>query len=138
MALTLDVFQPQKTNNGCGVIWIVSGGFVSARAMIPSAYPSLLDRGYTVFAVLHGSQPKFHVPECMANLHRAVRFIRHNAAAWRIDPQRLGVMGASAGGHLSLVLATRGGREMGTRKTKLTAKAAPSRPSPVFFRQPIS
>ncbi len=133
MALTLDVFQPQKTNNGYGVIWIVSGGFVSARAMIPSAYPSLLDRGYTVFAVLHGSQPKFHVPECMADLHRAVRFIRHNAAAWRIDPQRLGVMGASAGGHLSLVLATQGGPGDGNAKDEIDRESSAVQAVACFF-----
>jgi acetyl esterase/lipase len=109
MALTMDVFQPEKTNNGYGVIWIVSAGWFSEHEMIPRSFPTLVDRGYTVFAVVHGSQPKFHIPDCMEDVHRAVRFVRHNAARWNIDPERLGVMGGSAGGHLSLVLATEGG-----------------------------
>jgi len=37
-----------------------------------------------------------------------VRFIRANAAMYGVDPQKLGVTGSSAGGHLSLMLATRG------------------------------
>jgi acetyl esterase/lipase len=69
----------------------------------------LLDRGYTVFAVVHGSQPKFVVTEIVQDLHRAVRFIRHQADRWQVRADRLGVMGASAGGHLSLTLGTQGG-----------------------------
>jgi acetyl esterase/lipase len=36
---------------------------------------------------------------------RAIQFVRHNAAKWNIDPQRIGVTGGSAGGHLSLWVA---------------------------------
>ena len=41
------------------------------------------------------------VNDCM----RAIQFVRHNAADWNIDPQRIGVTGGSAGGHLSLWVA---------------------------------
>ena len=43
------------------------------------------------------------------DVNRAVRYIRHNARQYHVDPQRLGVTGGSSGGHLSLMLATRGG-----------------------------
>jgi acetyl esterase/lipase len=62
--------------------------------------------GYTVFIVRHGSAPQFKVPEAVADVRRAVRFIRLNAAKWNIDPNRIGVCGGSAGGHLSLMLGT--------------------------------
>ena len=68
-----------------------------------------VQRGYTVFAVVHGSQPKFTVTEVVQDIHRAVRFIRHNAAKWGVNPDRLGISGASAGGHLSLTMGTQGG-----------------------------
>jgi len=42
-------------------------------------------------------------------MHRSIRFIRHHAREYAIDPNRIGVTGGSAGGHLSLMLATRGG-----------------------------
>ena len=63
----------------------------------------IIDRGYTVFAVVHGSQPKFTIPEAISDLHRSVRYIRHRAADFKIDPERIGIMGGSAGGHLSLM-----------------------------------
>src|SRR5690242_9975730 len=63
VALTLDVFQPAQ-GNGAGVILIVSGGWFSSHDGINTAFARpFLDRGYTVFAVVHGSQPKFIVTE---------------------------------------------------------------------------
>jgi acetyl esterase/lipase len=111
LALTMDVFAPKKNANGAGVIFVASGGWFSRPEFIrPAFYSDLLRRGYVVFAVVHGSQPKFTVPEIAEDMHRAVRFIRYNAKAYRIDPDRLGVMGASAGGHLSLLLGTAGAK----------------------------
>ena len=110
-ALTMDVFKP-KEPNGAGIIFVVSGGWFSAHEAINiAACRPFLKRGYTVFAVVHGSQPKFIIPECMQDMHRAVRFIRHNAANYGIDPKRLGVTGGSAGGHLSLILGTQAGSD---------------------------
>lgn len=110
-ALTLDVFQPEKPN-GFGIIFVVSGGWFSGHEAINKlAYQAFLDRGYTVFAVVHGSQPKFQIPEIIQDMHRAVRFIRFNAKKFGIDPDHLGVTGGSAGGHLSLVLGTQLGRK---------------------------
>lgn len=110
VALTLDVFQPTKTTNGCAVIYMVSGGWFSSKDNVNAGnYKAFLDRGYTVFAVVHGSQPKFTIPEITQDIQRAVRFVRANAAKWGVDPDKFGVSGASAGGHLSLTLGTQGG-----------------------------
>jgi acetyl esterase/lipase len=107
-ALTMDVFKPKNTN-GYGIIYVVSGGWFSAHESINAAmYQPFLKRGYTVFAVVHGSQPRFIIPEITQDMHRAVRFIRFNAKKYGIDPDKLGVTGASAGGHLSLTLGTQG------------------------------
>jgi len=83
-ALTLDVFQPARTN-GCGIVFMVSGGFFSSHEAINvGSYRPFLDRGYTVFAVVHGSQPKFTISEIETDIHRAVRFIRHHAAEYGV------------------------------------------------------
>jgi acetyl esterase/lipase len=111
MALTMDVFQPKKPN-GVGLIWVVSGGWFSRHEAINVAFADeFLKRGYTVFAVVHGSQPKFTIPEILDDMHRAVRFIRHHAKDHGIDPERLGIYGGSAGGHLSLMQGTAGKAE---------------------------
>jgi acetyl esterase/lipase len=107
-ALTMDVFTPAKPN-GVGLIMVVSGGWFSAHGAINAGFlQPFLDRGYTVFAVVHGSQPKFNITEILGDMHRAVRYIRHHAKEYGVDPERLGIMGASAGGHLSLMQGTAG------------------------------
>jgi acetyl esterase/lipase len=108
-ALTLDVFEPAN-KNGAGIIFMVSGGFFSAKEAINQKfYAPFLAHGYTVFAVVHGSQPKFIIPEIIEDVHRATRYIRRNAPKFGVDPNKLGVSGGSAGGHLSLILGTQGG-----------------------------
>src|SRR5947209_9140805 len=108
-ALTMDVFRPRKDANGLGVIFVVSGGWVSSHEGINKAFVTpFTDRGYNVFAVVHGSQPKFTIPEILGDMNRAVRFIRHHARDYGIAPDRLGICGASAGGHLSLMQGTAG------------------------------
>jgi acetyl esterase/lipase len=109
MALTMEVFTPTKNANGAAVIAVISGGFFSRPEMIqPIFYTDFVKGGYTVFAVLHGSQPKYTIPEIITDLNRAVRFIRFHAKDYHIDPQRIGIVGASAGGHLSLMQGTAG------------------------------
>ncbi len=109
IALTMDVFTPKKDAKGIGVVFVVSGGFFSSHEAInPSFIRPFIDRGFTVFAVVHGSQPRFTVPEIIQDMNRAVRFIRHHANDYGIDPDRIGVYGGSAGGHLSLMLGMAG------------------------------
>ena len=107
--LTIDVLRPAHPN-GIGIVLMASGGWKSEAGSFRHwiAAP-ILRRGYTVFAVYHIAQPKATVMEITEEVNRAVRFIRHNAAQYGVDPQRLGVTGGSSGGHLSLMLATRGG-----------------------------
>jgi acetyl esterase/lipase len=107
--LTIDVVRPARPN-GLGVALLVSGGWRSStNSFRPWMTAPLLRHGYTVFAVYHVSQPEATVMEIVDDMHRAIRYIRHHAQEHGIDPDRLGVSGGSAGGHLSLMLATRGG-----------------------------
>ena len=107
VALTMDVFTPKQNPNGAAAVFVVSGGWFSAHEVIDAIGPGFLDellkRGYTIFAVVHGSQPKFTIPEIVQDMNRAVRFIRHSAADYKVDANRIGIYGGSAGGHLSLM-----------------------------------
>jgi acetyl esterase/lipase len=116
-ALTMDVFAPKKNANGGAVILVVSGGWFSAHAAInPQSAQAFTDRGYTVFAVVHGSQPRYTIPEILLDMHRSVRYIRSHAKDYKIDPNRIGISGGSAGGHLSLMQGTAG--DLGDAKAK--------------------
>jgi len=109
MALTLDVFQPTGDANGAGVLFMVSGGWFSHWAppeKMQGFIKPLMDKGFTVFAVRHGSSPKYSLPEIVEDVRRSVRYVRLHAEKFDVDPKRLGVYGMSAGGHLSLLLGT--------------------------------
>ena len=107
--LTLDVVKPMHPN-GLGVVLMVSGSWKSGtNSFRPWMVAPLLRSGYTVIPVCHVSQPKSTVMEIVEDVSRGVRFVRHHAVEYGVDPDRLGVTGGSAGGHLSLMLATRGG-----------------------------
>jgi acetyl esterase/lipase len=109
LAMTFDVIKPKTNANGAAVIFMVSGGWISnynPPQQTATRFKDLLDKGFTLIAVRHGSSPKYLIPEIVSDVRRAVRFIRHNAKQWGVDPNRLGVFGGSAGGHLALVLGT--------------------------------
>jgi acetyl esterase/lipase len=112
VALTMDVLKPAKPS-GVGVLWMVSGGWFSSHdnmnALISGGVmKGFLDRGQTVFMVVHGSQPRFGIPDILPDIDRATRFVRYHAKEYGVDPDRLGISGASAGGHLSLMQGARG------------------------------
>jgi acetyl esterase/lipase len=114
LAMTFDMIRP-KDQNGAAVLFMMSGGWFSGwvppegfmSPQVPDGFKhfrELVENGYTLFIVRHGSAPQFKVPEAVADVRRAVRFIRLNAEKFGIDPNRIGVCGGSAGGHLSLML----------------------------------
>ncbi|MFQ5705358.1 MAG: prolyl oligopeptidase family serine peptidase [Gemmatimonadales bacterium] len=107
MALTFDVYRPAGSGNGAGVLFMVSGGWVShwfAPERSLPRYKALLDDGFTVFAVRHGSSPRYKVPDAVADVRQALHYIALHAGEFGVDAARLGVYGGSAGGHLSLML----------------------------------
>ena len=107
LAMTLDVLKPKSGANGAAILYMVSGGWVSRWAPpqeLVQRFQFLVDKGFTMVVVRHGSSPRYHVPDAVSDVRRAVRYVRHHAKQWGVDPNRLGVHGGSAGGHLSLVL----------------------------------
>jgi acetyl esterase/lipase len=107
-ALLLDVHRPAKPN-GLGVIFISGSGWHASgeygadqlkERQIGIWGPPLTAAGYTVFALNHRGAPQFHYPAAIEDVQRAIRFVRHNAKRYGIDPDRLGGVGGSSGGHL--------------------------------------
>ena len=109
LALTMFVQQPKQSSNGKGIIIVESGNWKSsyerAQQFLEKS-DAYTDKGYTVFTVLPGSQPRYAIPDQIADLKRAVRFIRYNAKTYNIDGNHIGIMGFSSGGQLSLAIAT--------------------------------
>jgi acetyl esterase/lipase len=112
VALTMLQFKPTAKTNGKAIVWVVAGAWNSsyyqattagALADVKNLYT---DRGFTVFEVIVGSQQRFAIPEQVRDVKRAIRYIRFNGKDLGIDPDHIGITGYSAGGHLSLTIAT--------------------------------
>jgi acetyl esterase/lipase len=106
IGLLMDVFAPKGDGNGLGVVDVISGAWHSDRGKIndhqrAQTFDVLCRKGYTVFAIRPGSVTKFSVPEMLDHLNRGIRWVKGHANDYKIDPDRLGLMGASAGGHLA-------------------------------------
>ena len=62
--------------------------------------------GVTAFVLEYRLAPYRH-PYPLLDAQRAIRTVRHHAARWNLDPQRIGILGFSAGGHLAACASTR-------------------------------
>jgi acetyl esterase/lipase len=129
LALTMDIYRPPGRGNRAAILFMVSGGWYSRWAPPSQSLPLFqpyLDAGYTMFAVRHGSSPRYSIPDAISDVRRAVRFVHSEANEYSIDPERLGVMGMSAGGHLALVLGTTGddGDETGKGLERYSSRVA--------------
>lgn len=62
--------------------------------------------GVQAFVLKYRLAPRYRHPAMLTDAHRALRFVRHNAARYRVLPDRIGIWGFSAGGHLASSAAT--------------------------------
>lgn len=109
MGLLMTHLKPKVRSNGKAIISVQAGSWFSNFTMVERGVyykRQYLDKGYNVFMVVLGSQPRYAIPDQIDDLKRAVRYIRYNAKQLGIDPDHIGIEGGSAGGHLSLAIAT--------------------------------
>jgi acetyl esterase/lipase len=105
---TLTPFWPAQQPSGAAMIICPGGGYAHLASYEGKDYAEFLaQHGIAGFVLKYrlGSNGYRH-PAMMFDVQRAIRYVRANAAAWGIDPHRIGVMGSSAGGHLASVAAT--------------------------------
>ena len=106
-AQKLDVYLAQSDAPLPAMIFIHGGGW---RGGSKNSVPGWLmnavrDRWLSVVSVEYRFTDVAPHPAQVNDCLRAIQFVRHNAAKWNLDPQRIGVTGGSAGGHLSLWVA---------------------------------
>ena len=113
IAITMDVFTPTGESNGIGIIDVASGGWSSDRGKIrdherAQFYNIFCKRGYTLFAIRPGSSSRFSAHDMVEHLELSITEIQKNAKDYGIDPDRIAITGASAGGHLASLVSVRG------------------------------
>lgn len=106
VGLLMDVFTPTGTKNGLAIVDIASGAWHGDRGKIndhkmAQMYNIFCGKGYTVFAVRPGTRGRFTAEDMVKNVKTGIRWVKAHANDYGIDPDRLGLAGASAGGHLA-------------------------------------
>ena len=101
-----DYYKPSESGKGLGIIDIASGAWHSDRGKIEDhetakMFHILCARQYTIFAIRPGSVTRFTGDDMLRHIRMGVRWVKAHAAEYGIDPERLGMTGASAGGHLT-------------------------------------
>ena len=105
--LQLNLARPKKgTGPFPTIICIHGGGFrAGKREGYDGLCARLAQQGYVAMTVSYRLAPKYPYPAAIHDVKAAVRWARANAAKYGIDPDRIGVTGSSAGGHLAQFLA---------------------------------
>ena len=106
----LDLFLPKDDGKSLrpAVIVIHGGAWRSGdKRQLRNLAELFARRGYVAVAINYRLAPKWSYPAQLDDCQRAVRWLRKNAKEFRVDPKRFGAAGASAGGHLALLLGTR-------------------------------
>jgi acetyl esterase/lipase len=107
--LQLELVVPAGAGPWPLVVWVHGGGWSGgSRLPIPSSATRLLPRGYAVASIDYRLSGQAIWPAQIQDCKAAIRYLRANAATYGLDPDRIGVMGSSAGGHLVAALATMG------------------------------
>jgi acetyl esterase/lipase len=108
----LDLYAPRKARNVPLIVWIHGGAFLFGSKEGFPAEPvplHLLLEGYAVASINYRLSPEAVFPAQLEDCKAAVRWLRAHAESFGIDPNRIGVWGASAGGNLAALIGTTGG-----------------------------
>lgn len=105
--LKMDVYRPESSPmKPVGAVVVIHGGawMGGKRQDMAELCEAISKRGLLAATVQYRLAPQFKWPAMLDDAQTAVRYLRANASKYNIDPDRIGAAGASAGGHLSLLL----------------------------------
>jgi acetyl esterase/lipase len=111
VALLGDLYLPSGTGRAPALIAVHGGGWqAGARSAFQFWGPYLAERGYALFAISYRLAKKGEkmFPQAVNDVLAAVQFLRASAGQFKIDPERIGLLGASAGAHLASLAALGG------------------------------
>lgn len=109
-AQRLDLYLPEATPTSPLplVVHIHGGGWMGGNKF-PCPVVGMVQQGYAVASVGYRFSQQAKFPAQIQDCQAAIRWLRANAETYRIDPAKIGVVGGSAGGHLSSLVGTAGG-----------------------------
>jgi pectinesterase len=134
---TLTPFLPLKEKaTGAAIIVCPGGGYTHLADHEGAPVAQWLNSiGITAFVLKYRLGPRYHHPAPLQDAARAIRLVRARAAEWKIDPERVGILGFSAGGHLASTLATH--FDAGDASARDSIERLSSRPSLAILIYPV-
>lgn len=110
--LRLDIYQdPAQSRPGPCIVYFFGGGWMwgeykqkTQKAVYCRDLVRLTDQGFTVVCPDYRLASQAIFPACIHDCKGVIRFLKANAARFNIDPERIGVLGNSAGGHLAAMV----------------------------------
>jgi acetyl esterase/lipase len=106
---TLTAYMPRSSAGPLTAVIVAPGGGYGNLAMNHEGRQTanfLNSIGIAAFVLQYRLGPTYHHPIELGDIQRAIRLVRAEAAKWRVAPERVGVMGYSAGGHLAASAST--------------------------------
>jgi acetyl esterase/lipase len=104
--LALNLYQPLTSGKYPGVIQVYGGAWRTGSPDHDEKFSRYLaSRGYVVVSIDYRHAPQHHFPAQLEDVKMAIEYVRSHAGQWEIDPERLGIIGRSAGGHLATLAA---------------------------------
>jgi acetyl esterase/lipase len=115
-AQKLDLYLPEKAaEKPLPLIVHIHGGGWRAGSKFPCPAAAMVLKGYVVASVEYRFSQKAIFPAQIQDCQAAIRWLRAHSKQYKFDPERVGVVGGSAGGHLSALVGTSGGKNVFAR-----------------------
>ena len=133
----LTIYLPKKSFCQTAVVVIPGGGYSTLAADHEGRQPAqwLNSLGIAAFVLEYRLGAKYHFPAQLLDAQRAIRYVRANAEKFRVAPDRIGVWGFSAGGHLASLTGTH--FDAGNAGANDTIERASSRPDFMILEYPV-
>lgn len=102
VSLKLDVHVPEGEGPFPTVIIVHGGGWEAGdkTTYVPPLFPPLTEAGFVWFTIDYRLAPEHQFPACMDDAFAAIRWVREHAAKYKVDVDRIALVGESAGGHI--------------------------------------
>lgn len=102
VAMKMDILKPQSKTPLPAIVYVTGGGFINANKDNGiQLRMHLAEAGYVVASIEYRVAPTAVFPQPLEDVKASIRYLRANANKFNIDPDRIGIVGGSAGGYLT-------------------------------------
>ena len=110
VAMKMDILQPKSEKKLPAIVYVTGGGFINANKDNGiQLRMHLAEAGYVVASIQYRVAPTARFPEPLEDVKSSIRYLKAHADQFGIDPERIGIIGGSAGGYLAAMAATTSG-----------------------------